>query len=368
LPEGHSRQDFLSRETRSTLSKRRACCSLVCFIADDEEVQLLLPQILLVSNPLITQSECQQLQEELLPSRTLFLKRGKTSWVDGEALVEILNLLGKCLEAVKPLAQCLLLLDCSPVHATERVARAAARQKLLLHYVPASMTSVLQPLDVYVFAGFKRLLRRGYEEELLRSPDGFVKNIDILRIVFRVAGTYLYKTSWKYAFRGCGFGDQQKHLGRRVRMYLKYQDSEPLAGNDLPSLADLRSVWHYSRALPLGWLFHLPLHRSQDRDGRDPRQEPPPASYSERLFIPMIAISATGSSSPVHRPTTGPSSSLHSWSLPPSQSAMEESLPPSQPAIEQSLPPAQMLQRTQQIPVGRPLFKRRNSRLQDPEA
>ena len=91
-----------------------------------------------------------------------------------DLMVEVIQLVARCLEPVKPLAHVLLLLDCAPVHTTQRVVAAAARAGFLLHFVPTLMTSELHPLDVYVFAQFKKVFRDYYEELAMASATGEV--------------------------------------------------------------------------------------------------------------------------------------------------------------------------------------------------
>ena len=43
-----------------------------------------------------------------------------------------------------------------PCHAHQRVAHAAARNKIILVFLASSMTASLQPPDVFVFASLKR--------------------------------------------------------------------------------------------------------------------------------------------------------------------------------------------------------------------
>ena len=82
-----------------------------------------------------------------------------SAWVSEDLMVEIIQLLARCQEPVKPLAHILLHLACTPVHTTQSVVAAAARASFLLHVVPSLMTSALQSPHVYVYAQLNKLLR-----------------------------------------------------------------------------------------------------------------------------------------------------------------------------------------------------------------
>ena len=52
----------------------------------------------------------------------------------------------------------------------------AARSGFKLVIIPAGMTSLLQPLDVYVFARYKRALTAAFERLGHASPNGHVRS------------------------------------------------------------------------------------------------------------------------------------------------------------------------------------------------
>jgi hypothetical protein len=56
-----------------------------------------------------------------------------------------------------------------------------------------------------------------------------------------------YETNWAYAFRGCGFGEAQAEVGARVVRKLRIEPSAIAAGDDLPTLAQLQSVFQRDR-------------------------------------------------------------------------------------------------------------------------
>ena len=256
VPPRMLKKHFLERENGATLSQRRSVCSYVAFISDDDRINELLPQIIIVNEHTISASDVAAVEKPLALSTTLFVMRRKSAWVTGELLQEIIKLLHRCLESQLEEIHALLLLDCSPVHATERIARACARAGFLLHFVPSNMTGIMQPLDVYTFADFKRAIREEYEEEAIKSGAGKVKPLAVLELTFRCIVRVVQGKAWRHAFLGCGFGGKQFYLGERIRRRMSWPKGCPPVGDDVPSLHELHEVWCSRRSIPIGWLFH----------------------------------------------------------------------------------------------------------------
>ena len=132
--------------------------------------------------------------------------RRTSAWVTGELLQDIIKVLHKCLESQVSEIHALLLLDCSPVHATERIARAAARRGFLLHFVPSNMTGIMQPLDVYTFADFKRAIREEYGDEAIKSYAGKVKPLAVIQLTFRCIVRVVQGKTWRHAWDAASAG------------------------------------------------------------------------------------------------------------------------------------------------------------------
>ena len=123
---------FLEREERATTAQRRSCCSMLPIIADDLAAQLLLPLILLVNEATVSQRDADELERAVQGSDHCWLLRRESAWVNADLLVWLLGIMRKCLRQLEPIAQFVLLMDCSPVHATTRVAQAAAMNGIIL--------------------------------------------------------------------------------------------------------------------------------------------------------------------------------------------------------------------------------------------
>ena len=183
------RQLFLDREERGTLAERRQCCSMIAFISDCPKAQELLPVFLLLNKHHITKTAAQPIVDEFAGDRNVVLWRRHTSWNSVELMVWILKDLRQRLRPLEPHAQLVLLLDCAPCHAHPWVVHAAARNKIILVFLAASMTASLQPLDVFVVSPSKKYIMDAFERVVLeaegqlelqcfkRSTDGWTADI-----------------------------------------------------------------------------------------------------------------------------------------------------------------------------------------------
>ena len=366
IPANVKKAEFLETETKASLSKRRMVCSLLGFISDDEETQRLLPQVLVVNKRSLTEAATREVQASLQGSDTLFLKRRDSAWVSVDLMVEIIHLLAKCLEPVKPLAHILLLLDCAPIHTTQRVVAAVARAGFLLHFVPALMTSVLQPLDVYAFAQYKKVLRDYYEERAMASDTGEVSNKEVVDITFKAATAVLQSGAWRHAFRGCGWGESQQGIGRRASRRLQWTKEEARCPSEFPTLQQLQTVWGDRRTIPVGWLFHC-ARALASADAFEVVHAPlpnpvPPVPAPHPWFGRLRSSSRERSPSPV----AGPPAALHpppAWRPPSPVRPKPRPLPlAAAAAADNSLPRPPLPPPARPPPVGRPLLLRKRSR------
>jgi hypothetical protein len=156
------RQTFLKAEQKASLASRRARCSLLAFLADDEGVQRALPQIILSNRKIMKVDDYSAVTREAATTSRVFVMRRTSSWVNEKMLVEVLRIVSNCLEPFKSTRHFVFAMDSCPSHMTARVAAACARASLHLVYIPALLTPVLQPLDAYADAGgFGEVATRG---------------------------------------------------------------------------------------------------------------------------------------------------------------------------------------------------------------
>ena len=125
-----------------------------------------------------------------------------------------------------------------------------------MHYVPAKLTWLLQPLDTHAFSRFKVVIGCEYRREVMRN--GHCELSAMLRIVAYAVRKVFQGTHWSRAFDSSGFGQHQARVRKTILEQLEW---EPAVGvsSQLPSLAQFTSIFPRRATLPLGDL--LSFHR-----------------------------------------------------------------------------------------------------------
>ena len=153
------RQRALSRAKKTEIvqdvsrGKLRGCFTLIAMICDDASLQPLLPQILLGNEHIFQQRVLAEIQPALAPN--IHLWRRTSAWATRQTMVEVVQLLARALGPTLLRRRVMLLLDGCYIHMGLGFLRARARRGNLVHYVPAKLTWLLQPLDTHAFARFK---------------------------------------------------------------------------------------------------------------------------------------------------------------------------------------------------------------------
>jgi len=107
-----------------------------------------------------------------------------------------------------------LILDSHRSHMTETVAKGFKEEaKTELHFLPGGLTSILQPLDVYINKSFKSKLKKKWEDWLREGLMEFTKSNRRKRASYGEVAKWIDE-SWdavdvdliKRSFSGCGFG------------------------------------------------------------------------------------------------------------------------------------------------------------------
>ena len=272
-----SRRIVLSTEAKATLNERRQCASLLAMVSDTPIISQLLPCVLLLNERQISLPDFQRLCRRFEQHPHAWPLRLRSSWNDTDLMVWLLEVLRKCLQDVLSQYHICLVLDVCACHVPERVVAKAARCGFALVYIAAGMTSVLQPLDVYVFARFKHALFAAFEWLAHRAPDGHVECISYVSKILEVATHIFFDFDWRWAFLKCGFGQRQNQISESMKQ--RIPGVVPPAGIpcDLPSLLEMQCIWPRKKDIPIGWLFHW-AHQLED--------EHPPRPVSEALDRP----------------------------------------------------------------------------------
>ena len=254
------RQRALSRGKKAEIvqdvsrGKLRGCFTLVALICDDPSLQPLLPQVLLGNEHIFQQRVVQQLRPTL--AENIHVWRRSSAWANRHTMVEVVQLLSRALGSTLRSRRVMLLLDACYIHMGSGFLRACARRGILVQYVPAKLTWLLQPLDTHAFARFKIFVGCEYRMEVMRR--GRCELAAMVRIVARAVRKILQGVAWSYAFDGNGFGKGQSKVRRTVLQALE-RDTAVGASSQLPTLSQFACLFPRRTTLPLADL--LSFHR-----------------------------------------------------------------------------------------------------------
>ena len=133
-------------------SSRRTYLTHVAFVCDSYDVQLALPQIIIVNMRTVPAAKFGELQAQCPPNVRLI--RARSAWIDSRTCARIIGWLAAAV-APFPTLQPILLMDALKQHFSASVLRACARVRIWPLLVPARLTWLLQPLDTHAFARYK---------------------------------------------------------------------------------------------------------------------------------------------------------------------------------------------------------------------
>ena len=258
IDEGSTKKEALEQEHKASLHARRSAMTFVCSVCDDTIVQRALPQVIIGNAKVLPLSAANIFNKK--DTDNIFVLRQKSSWVNQDTMVRIIELLGACLMAFKKTHFFILSMDACPCHCTSRVAKACAKEGLRLLYVPASMTSVMQPCDTHVFARFKKFISSQMELKRLASSTGEVTIVQIVETICDGASTVVQGQSWLRAFAHTGLRDHQRNLSRGFMRKLQWSEAPEISA-DLPSLQQLQQVFRAGAFIPIVDVFRLCLGR-----------------------------------------------------------------------------------------------------------
>ena len=236
--------------------------TLAAFVSDNDEVNKILPQIIVGAEHVIQAWMTPLLNNHRADS--IFVLRRKSAWLKSDVVVNLIKLLGAALKPFADTHRFVLMLDAAKIHLSTKVVKACTRHSIHLMYVPASMTSLLQPLDTHVFSLFKRFIRREYEACLVKSDSGDVSTFSFLKILIAAVQNVIQARSWKSAFLQTGFGEQQTQVSGSLRLKLQLTDVVRVQ-HTLPTLEELAVIYPSNVEPAVDCLFDLFLPPAKRR-------------------------------------------------------------------------------------------------------
>ena len=248
---GERVREVCSRPYQASLSVRRRAVTLVAFIADDCEVQRVLPQVIVGCKANIP---AQWAVEQRYRRDCVYVCRRTHGWVNVPVLKQLLKLLGACLRPFGESHFFILSMDAAPAHMTASAARACHQAGVMPHLLPARTTSFLQPLDTHVFARLKRCIGQAYEAACLESETAAVSHRTTLDIFCKAADDVLTHGDHARAFHKCGLGQKQQRVGASLLRFMEAV-AAPSVPADLPTLEQMKVVYAGNKSVPVLALF-----------------------------------------------------------------------------------------------------------------
>ena len=321
----------------ATRSQLRGQATHVALICDNEEVQRLLPQVVVGDHSLLTVTTRTRILEDV-PSNVTLL-RLKSRWMDAPLMQGILRAVARVLRMF-PLLQGALLLDCCPAHLQTPVLRCARACGIQLLFVPAKYTWLLQPCDTHVFQKYKQTLRKAYCELRRNSSEGAISSEDWWRCIVQLAGTFMAENSWGHTFDSDGYGPAGAGTSKYILNQLEW-DTLPARTSNLPSHEELQCLLPRNRALQWSLVARnsrAPPAQTLALPGAPPAREPICPSTRVTQEDPAAAL-----------PSPSASSAPRQWRMPRATRLLPPPLPP--PAT----PPPEPLETTHaQVPSTQP--------------
>jgi hypothetical protein len=239
---------------QATRSMTRQYQTLAAFICNIAAVQRLLPQIIIADKHHITYENWPVIMGHI--QDPIYFLRQDSGWNNSATLCNMVRLLALILNQAMPgshttpcgpeptmLTQCqiILQLDSAKAHVTRDVLTLLALLSWRLLLVPALLTWMLQPLDVKVFAIFKRALRnRAVDEARTAAGEHYIVRTN--RQLALTIQEVLHSRNWSGIFRRLGYNGDTPPISKTLLKELGW-DAAPVLPRTRPTLADIRTVW-----------------------------------------------------------------------------------------------------------------------------
>ena len=197
-----------------SLPQRRSNCTLLAAICNDPVFQTSLPQVLIGKWSLKDYRLLQGHFTSTCPTVEVVNAKG---WMTSELFMQYIRLLRARVDCVEVNKKIVLMCDAAACHLTDEVLWCAQENNVRLLLVPSKMTSILQPLDVAVFAHFKKSMT---ERSLFHRAHNALGNFPLLTWAQCLSGTIdtlLLSRNWDKAFRMVGIPPDPNSFGRCLR-------------------------------------------------------------------------------------------------------------------------------------------------------
>ena len=204
---------------KASLQLKRSHCTLVASIASNENIQNVLPQVLLPKMVGKKKKWASALELHALPPN-IHIIPDTNGWMDLKIFKQYLNLLRDALAPLHP-PKVVLVMDCHPSHYSWKTLSLLRRWKWKVLLIPSKLTGLLQPLDAWVFAAFKKQLHVAAMHTNIRR-DNTEHDLSLwLGNVLSTITCSFTQTSSKAHFEKCGLTARKERIRPSVLTHIK---------------------------------------------------------------------------------------------------------------------------------------------------
>ena len=179
--------------------------------------------------------------------------RQKSGWNNIAKMSQILKRIKEALAEFEGL-QGIILLDCASCHIHPQVAAAAEECGLWLAVVPARLTFLVQPLDVYALSPYKACLAKAFAEA--EDDNGNLETVSWMNCLGAMVRKFWCARKWLPAFEKTGMLPRAEAL--TVELQHLQIDRISLSPLPPPEPEDVEASFPKGRRVPYVSLFWLP--------------------------------------------------------------------------------------------------------------
>ena len=245
----HVRSKFICNVT---LNSQRSNITHVAMCCDRVEIQPRLPQFLLASGSVLRKRDVPLVHARLPPN--MFLIRCKSSWSNEAKMKIIFRKLVEVLADVRQVYQPILFFDTAPPHLHASLFDYLGREGIFVGLVPASMTWLLQVLDVAVFAHYKKFFKSRFHAKRAETPSGKLSVVEVIEIIALSVKKVLQGHKWRDAFASLGFHGTYENVSAFVLESLEMPRVPPIPTSK-PTEMEMRCIWPLNRVPHYNELF-----------------------------------------------------------------------------------------------------------------
>jgi hypothetical protein len=279
-------EDIFDRSNRKT--------TLLAVVCDSRELQPYLPQIVLARYTKSGMPPAHILDACTATGEPLEYWHGTGGWASSATIKNWATRARSIVHSFNPDAWILLIWDCSQTHLNLQVARHLRRLGVLVLFIPAKLTGLLQLLDVCVFKELKTRIRMEKTSIRCRDREGRLRVGDWISSCGAAIRDVIVERCWEDSFDRMGLGASIESVSGRVRRAVNPTLVEPRLPNraEFARMVNRVSDTEGFRALHANVVGHfvavsqLPLGTAPPRGALLPIPDVEPARQRHRIGEP----------------------------------------------------------------------------------